>query len=210
MIAPALDLCAWTLLLWLALNRLSRARRGNPRSPPALRATVLCATVLALALCAPVVPLHGGISLLWVLRGLFADVSPSSALLLAGLAADTLKGTSLFEARERRWLPLACALPAPLFYPFALGVGPLDPYAWGYGEALALPLIVGALALAAWWANWRISALALVLALALWRLEALESTNLWDHLFDPLLVFGAMAILLARAVRRWRCAPPPA
>jgi hypothetical protein len=75
---------------------------------------------------------------------------------------------------------------------------------------MALPLAVCTLALIAWLAGWRVSALALVFAFVAWRLRLLTSTNLlasanlWDYLFDPLLVLGALSVVAARAVRRAR------
>ncbi|GHU27937.1 hypothetical protein AGMMS50256_08900 [Betaproteobacteria bacterium] len=111
---------------------------------------------------------------------------------------------TVFTGRETQWLPPLIAAVSLLFYPTALGLGPLDSYECGHDEALVLPLIVGALALTAWLARWRVSALALVLALAFWRLRMLESTNLWDYLLDPLLAFTALGVLAAR----WLQKPP--
>ncbi|MDR1853910.1 MAG: hypothetical protein LBR05_03280 [Azoarcus sp.] len=190
MIAGALDLCGWTLLLWLTLSNLAAVARLRRWQTAALVA------ILAAALCAPV---FAGTSALDALRGLFAGLSISSLSLLAALAIGRIRGKSPFADCERRWLPALAALPVVLFYPFALGIGSVDPYAWGYGGALVLPLAVGVAALAAWLTGWRITALALVVALAAWRLQALESTNLWDYLFDPLLVLAALIVLSRRA-----------
>jgi hypothetical protein len=149
-------------------------------------------------------PVGDGVSLLGMLRGLFGGLSVTTVIFLLALTAQKTKGIPVFAGQEARWLPSLMALTALLFYPPALGLGPLDPYAWGYDEALALPLLAGALALAAWFANWRMSALALILALSLWRLRLLESSNLWDYLLDPLLAFAALGVLAARSVRRIR------
>jgi hypothetical protein len=65
-----------------------------------------------------------------------------------------------------------------------------------------LPLTVGIAAWIAWLPGWRDNALALVLALAVWRLQGLESPNLWDALFDPLLMFGALSVLVWRLLRK--------
>jgi hypothetical protein len=142
-----------------------------------------------------------GISLFAMLRGLFGEMSITTVVLLWVLALQKGRGKLPFAGREAQWLPHLIVVVALLFYPAALGWGALDPYGWGHDEALVLPLIVGTLALVAWLVAWRVSALMLVLALVLWRLSLLESTNLWDYLFDPLLVLGALWVMLARALR---------
>ncbi|MDR2507643.1 MAG: hypothetical protein LBD67_06575, partial [Candidatus Accumulibacter sp.] len=73
-----------------------------------------------------------------------------------------------------------------------------------YSGAPALPLAVGALSLAAWLSGWRLSAFALLLALCAWRLDLLASSNLWDYLFDPLLVLAALIVSGTRASCRMR------
>ncbi|GHU05706.1 hypothetical protein FACS1894158_09390 [Betaproteobacteria bacterium] len=149
-------------------------------------------------------PVGDGVSLFGMLRGLFGGLSVTTVVLLLALTAQKTKEIPVFAGQETKWLPALIALTALLFYPPALGLGLLDPYVWGYDEALVLPLLVGALALAAWLANWRASALALVLALTLWRLRLLESANLWDYLLDPLLAFAALGMLAARGIKRMR------
>jgi hypothetical protein len=149
-------------------------------------------------------PVGDGVSLFGMLRGLFGGLSVTTVIFLLSLTAQKTEGIPFFAGQETKWLPPLIAALALLFYPPALGLGMLDPYAWGHDEALALPLVVGALALAAWLANWRMSALALVLALTLWRLRLLESTNLWDYLLDPLLTFTTFGLLAVRGVRHMR------
>ena len=84
-----------------------------------------------------------------------------------------------------------------LFYVLALGSGSFDPYAYGY-QPWAL------LALLAAWVAWRGRAapgLTLLLALDLtsFGLHALGSDNLWDYLFDPILMI-ALGISVFRGV----------
>ncbi|MDR2112355.1 MAG: hypothetical protein LBQ62_04530 [Candidatus Accumulibacter sp.] len=175
---------------------------------PGLRWRLMNAAAQACLLLLLLVPLIvGGAALqagpLSILRGLFGGLSVSTVTLLAALTLQNM-GNTVFAGREAKWLPPSIAAVALPFYPTALGWGALDPYEWGHDEALALPLAVGALALAAWLAGWRASALAFVLALAGWRLRLLESTNLWDYLLDPLLAFTALGMLAARGLRRVR------
>jgi hypothetical protein len=157
--------------------------------------------LLAILLLVVPLPVGDAVSLLSILRGLFGGFSVTTVIFLLALALRNSKGMTVFAGRETRWLPPLIAAVSLLFYPTALGLGLLDSYEWGHDEALVLPLIAGALALTAWLARWRVSALALVLALALWRLRMLESTNLWDYLLDPLLAFAVLGLLAARGLR---------
>jgi hypothetical protein len=91
---------------------------------------------------------------------------------------------------------LAFAMP---FYAMALGLGPLDPYAPGYQP---LPLLVAILPLAAllWWRL--LDYWLLILALDLAGYASGLFANLWDALFDPLLVFVALAVVIRQHARR--------
>jgi hypothetical protein len=84
------------------------------------------------------------------------------------------------------------------FYAMALGLGPLDPYAIGYQP---LPLLVASLPLAAllWWR--RLDGWLLILALDLAGYASGLFANLWDVLFDPLLVLVALAVVIGRSFR---------
>jgi hypothetical protein len=91
---------------------------------------------------------------------------------------------------------LSFAIP---FYAMVLGLGPLDPYAPGYQP---LPLLVAILPLAAllWWR--RLDYWLLILALDLAGYASGLFANLWDALFDPLLVFVALAVVIRHHARR--------
>jgi hypothetical protein len=91
---------------------------------------------------------------------------------------------------------LAFALP---FYAMALGVGPLDPYASGYQP---LPLLAASLPLGAllWWR--RLDVWLLILALAFAGYASGLFANLWDVLFDPLLVLVALTVVIRHHARR--------
>lgn len=94
-----------------------------------------------------------------------------------------------------------------ILYASALGLIPIDLYAWGfYPRELAVAVIVIALLL------WRIApkaAWGLALALFAFGLIAFgwqiaPSRNLWDYLIDPVLVFSAVGMLFVRMIRRIR------
>jgi hypothetical protein len=132
-------------------------------------------------------------------RGFTGELSITSMLLL---------WTAYFSPKEihvpvvmKVWI----ALLAITFYPLALGVGMLDPYAWGYGSIF---LLAGVLitAFVAWLAGSNRIAIILALAILAWTVGWHESTNLWDYVLDPFLGLWAIGSLIrsgwrARAAR---------
>lgn len=194
----------WALALALCVPGL----RGRPGR--AAVALILAAALLQL-------PLAGSTPIA-ALRGLFAELALGTTVVLAALlvARSRPAGSRFFGSGERRLVALLAAVVGLAFYPLALGFGPVDPYAWGYGGAV-LPLAVGALAMLACFGRCAVLALALTVALVGWRLHWLASPNLWDYLLDPLLAVGGVVALLAaaatsayRAMRNPRAANSPA
>jgi hypothetical protein len=124
---------------------------------------------------------------------------------VAGAPSLTLLALAVWQLAAIKPAPLtyrpALILPvlAIPFYAMALGLGPLDPYASGYHP---LPLLAASLPLAAllWWR--RLDYWLLILALDLAGYASGLFANLWDALFDPLLVFVALAVVVRHHVRR--------
>lgn len=127
-------------------------------------------------------------------RGVTGDLSIVSLLLLWGSA---LPGA--------RRVPLAfkviLALAALAFYPFALGVGMVDPYAWGYGS---IPFFIAVLLLALLCGlfNWAKGVWIIAIAILAWSVHWHESTNLWDYLLDPFLVVWAWFAIFGALYKR--------
>jgi len=92
------------------------------------------------------------------------------------------------------------ALVAVALYPLALGVGMLDPYAWGYGS-IALLVAVIAIGLVALLMGSNRIAIILAIAILAWAAGWHESSNLWDYILDPFLGLWAIASLILSA---WR------
>ena len=132
-------------------------------------------------------------------RGFTGELSITSMLLL---------WTAYFSPKEihlssamKGWI----ALIAIIFYPLALGVSMLDPYAWGYDSFTLLAAVIAA-ALAAWFVGSNRIAIILALAILAWAAGWHESTNLWDYILDPFFGLWAIASLIrstwrARAAR---------
>lgn len=92
---------------------------------------------------------------------------------------------------------------AILFYPLALGLGMLDPYAWGYGSLgllLAIVFFASLCGLLGWTKGVWIIALAIVAWAGHWH----ESTNLWDYVLDPLLCLWAFITCIQFLLQRRR------
>ncbi len=139
-----------------------------------------------------------GDQILWrYVYGFINDLSPGTwVLFFVWLGAP-----ELFHFWVRTELPLKrrltlCAAMV-FFYVLALGSGPFDPYAYGYQPW-------GILALLTAWVAWRGRhapglTLLLGLNLSVFALHGLASDNLWDYLFDPVLMI-ALGISVLRSV----------
>ena len=125
------------------------------------------------------------------IAALMHGIAGTPSLTLLALAIWLLAGKTRSPLTQRSALILfAFALP---FYTMALGFGPFDPYAIGYQP---LPLLAASLPLALllWWH--RLDGWLLILALALAGYASGLFANLWDALFDPLLMLVALAVVI--------------
>jgi hypothetical protein len=143
---------------------------GELRSRAAMMAT-------ALALLAGIAPmLHGFLG------------TPSLTLLQLAVLQLANRTPSPFSARPALGLLLFVCL----FYPAALGWGAFDPYALGYQPAALLVAMIP-VAAALWWK--RQNAWLIILAVDLAGYASGIFANLWDVLFDPLLVLLALIVV---------------
>jgi hypothetical protein len=143
---------------------------GELRAKAALMATTL-------ALLAGIAPF---------MHGTFGP--PSLTLLQLALLQLASKTPSPLSYRPA----LGLLLFVTLFYPAALGWGAFDPYALGYQPGALLVALIP-LAGVLWWRrldNWLI-----ILAIDLAGYASGLFANLWDAIFDPLLVVLALIIV---------------
>lgn len=189
MITLAFDTVAWALALALCVPGLAgRVGRG-----------ALVVVALAILLHAP----FAGTSLIAALRGAFASPAVSTVVVLAALFIARTTGLRFFPQEERTHLAVMFAFAGVMFYPPALGLDAIDPYAWGYGN-VRLVLCVGGLALLFAASGAWVTVATLLIPMAAWRLDVLDSGNLWDYLFDPLLVLGCIVALVVGSLRSSR------
>jgi hypothetical protein len=128
-------------------------------------------------------------------RAITGDLSIVSLLLLWGALLPTTQGTPMA-------FKYALALTGLSFYPFALGFGILDPYAWGYGSIpFFIAILLSALLCAVF--NWLKGVWIIAFAILAWAVHWHESSNLWDYLLDPFLVpWGWFTIIGSLYTRR--------
>ena len=129
-------------------------------------------------------------------RGVTGDLSIVTMLLL---------WTSLLSGSKPApfVLKFAIACIAIVFYPMALGLGMIDPYAWGYGSTI---FFIGVLlfAVVCGLANWSKGVWMIAIAIIAWAAHWHESANLWDYLLDPFLAIWALLALIGALFRRHR------
>lgn len=144
-----------------------------------------------------------------------AALAATAVALLAGLApamhgllgapSVTLLALAVLQLADRTPSPLSyrpalgLLLFAAAFYPAALGWGSFDPYALGYQPWPLLGALVPVGA-ALWWRRQDTWLLILAADLAAWATGIFA--NLWDVLFDPLLVLLAAVIVGRRLAIR--------
>ena len=129
-------------------------------------------------------------------RGVIGDLSIVTMLLL---------WTSLLSGRKPTPLAfkISIACIAIVFYPLALGLGMIDPYAWGYGSTLFF-IAVLLFAIVCGLANWSKGVWIIAIAILAWAAQWHESANLWDYLLDPFLAIWALMALIGALYRRRR------
>lgn len=145
----------------------------------------ICFVVMWIPVGAPQLPVAAYV------RGVTSDFSFSLVVMAAlGLSAH-LFGLKLFDKREHRTVFYAVAPAALFLYPMALGWGDWDAYRLGWGSAGMWAGLLS-ISVVCWAAGWRLVPLLIGLAMAAWTARLMESTNLWDYLFDPWLATVAI------------------
>jgi len=132
-------------------------------------------------------------------RGLFNDLSITSLILLSYyfIQPET-------DKKQTQPIFLLLVITGLFFYPTALGLGPVDPYAWGFiskDHGITTPLIflslLAGLMYFALVKSYSILLLSLVLATLCYHSGLLESRNIWDYLFDPLVFIYALTAIIS-------------
>jgi hypothetical protein len=186
--------CPWLVLL-LCLQRLIGWQRLT------LRGWRLLVVPGAIALLVLLIPIGGIVVARWV-----ASISPNFSVPLTGLLAiaawERAFARPALERRDRDAAWIFGAVGGLMLYPFALGVGSIDPYEWGWHMS---PLFAAVGALTGWlmWTGNRFGIL-LLLAVIAFHVQLLESSNYWDYLIDPIYWLASLVVLGTRTLSRGR------
>lgn len=126
-------------------------------------------------------------------RGLFNDLSITTIIIMLFYLSAPLN-----LQQQGKTIYLFVSLVGICFYPVVLGVGPVDPYSWGFINSingliqpLLFLLIIASIMLFCYFNNQVILLLCLTFATIAFQLKILESHNFWDYLLDPLIFFFA-------------------
>jgi hypothetical protein len=161
------------------------------------RRKIVVAVLILLACWLPI----GGLGWAGYLRGIIGDLSITTMLFLAMTLYSRLSHRTWLDARERTlWFAIIGA-GALFLYPMALGLGPYDPYQLGFGSYGFITALL-ALSLVAWRAKHYWLTSSILAAASAYLLGLLESRNLWDYLFDPLLAAYVLVWWLRCGVRK--------
>jgi len=159
----------------------------------------MIAMVIVVMMIIAVTPVNG-LAIVAYIRGVTADLSMTSIILLAYFIAAAYTGKPYISTADKRrmgFMVLVCAI---VVYPFGLGISPWDSYAAGYGD----PWLYGLLFAATFWLyiKQRLFIISIILTgIIAYLFSLLVSQNLWDYLIDPWLV---MAVLVQRINNAFR------
>jgi hypothetical protein len=130
----------------------------------------------------PINGLHG----FYYLRAYIGDLSITSSVFFGAYIIQNGFGINIYQAAEAKYLQTLAVLMGLFLYPFALGIGQLDPYRLGFHpQALTVALFVSAIY---FWHKSYYFLLFVVTSVVLgYLLGLLESNNLWDYLLDAVL-----------------------
>lgn len=141
-------------------------------------------------------PMGMNLPLVAYVRGVTGDLSIVLTLLLWSSLLPSSKPSPIA-------FRFAVATIAFCFYPFALGLGMTDPYAWGYGS-IAFLVAVLFFGLVCGLTNWSKGVWIIAIAIIAWAAHWHESANLWDYLLDPFLAIWALIACIGMLYRRRR------
>lgn len=134
-------------------------------------------------------------------RGITSDLSITLITLAVWRMGHLALGWRAIAKQEQTALMAVIAVAALFLYPLALGWGDWDAYRTGWGSwGMLLGLLV--LCSVCWVKGLRVLPALVALALLAWSFGLMESTNLWDYLFDPWLSIYALSFVFIKCAQR--------
>ena len=189
----------WLLVFWFLLSVASglTRRSKNERFRRPFRSFLFVLGLLSVGIV--MLPL-GGVPLGRWMAGL--NLSPSLPLLglLAGQVLKSFFIREPFRATERQAGWIFGGLAGSVLYPLALGLGNVDPYAWGWSFSILFPIV----ALITIYLIWKQNRFGLLLFLSIlaYDFRVLDSPNFWDYLVDPLYWLVSLFLLTKTALKK--------
>ncbi|MCF7729590.1 MAG: hypothetical protein K9M81_04390 [Chthoniobacterales bacterium] len=177
-------LLPWLLIMLVLQKKILKNRFFS--SPRVLFFIVgFCVAVLLL------LPIRGFSLSVWS-GSLMGPVSLPLVGLLLVLMIERLFSCTLFSHWEWRTTWIFGILSSLILYPAALGLGPIDPYCWGWENKFFL-IAIATLTFFLLVTKNRFAIL-MLLALAAFDFQLQETTNLWDYLIDP--IYALLALVM--------------
>ena len=156
----------------------------------------------------PLLPIETGrISLVQWCSSLMRSASLPLMGSIVVLLLERLCGWKLFSPRDWKALSMFGILCSLLLYPAALGLGPIDPYCWGWENEYFFIVFACLISLLLVLKNR--FAILLILALLSFDLQWEDSTNLWDYLIDPLYAILAVIMTIRSIFLKKKAEPYP-
>jgi len=180
------------LLLLAAWIHLMLPRAANIKAVYSLPVLLSCLVILLL-------PVNGS-PVFYYLRAYIGDLSITSVAFFGAYFIQRGFGKNIYQAIEVKYLQTLVVLLGLFLYPFALGLGQLDPYRLGYHpQALIILLFFSAIY---FWHKAYYFLVFVVTSVAVgFTLDLLESNNLWDYLLDAVLWLAFTTNLLLSGLR---------
>lgn len=148
-----------------------------------------------------------GLPVVGYIRAGIGDLSITSMIMLCLFIASAYAGKPYMGKTDKHWLAYAILLCALIVYPLGLGLTLIDTYALGYGSILLFaPLLAAAIYLL--WQQRYLLLTILLAGISAYLLNLLNSTNLWDYLFDPWIFFVALFRIVGSSVQRLKQSLP--
>lgn len=187
------SLISFTLLLWVVLIIVAGWAREDTTQVRWSAGTGFLALGAALVMV-------DGLPLARLVHGFGLAPSVPLLALLADEIVRRARRSAFLTPTERLTGWCFGAVAGLALYPSALGLGRFDAYALGWGCSPACWLLIALAIVLIWWNN-RFGVV-LVVATGAWQAEALESTNHWDYLVDPLFFLISLVVLSVVGLRR--------
>jgi hypothetical protein len=181
------------LALMILFAVLARRLRFNPRGAG------WCVGLGMIALGTLMIPV-AGLPMARVLAAVMDHWSVPLLVLLTAGVSKTFFGTELLRCEDRRAMWVFGVVISVILYPLALGIGSIDPFAYGWHFG-PLFVLVGGVTLLLQWRQNRFGVV-LLLAFCGWLAGIAESGNLWDCLTDPVFFFVSIGTLVMSFVTK--------